>query len=249
MFVILLMTSTIILTSALKPASKVEFAESKIKNIINKYIANISDIEDQYIVDERISRAISHYFHGKLSAFPLFKIRLKIDRTPVKIPWTLEDEQTKTDEAQRNVQQQQKTHVIKRYKRKKHVKPNQIGKLSDKPGRSRNIVTAKVAEKKGENEDINSANISEKRGENKVILANITQKRSENRETNTAEKLGENKINTSNIAEKHDKNNDINTANITEKLGENKVIGTSTEKPGGYKDMRTEKSSGKPEKN
>lgn len=40
-------------------------------------------------MNERLSKVISHLFSGKLRVFPLYKINLKVDRKPVKIPWIL----------------------------------------------------------------------------------------------------------------------------------------------------------------
>lgn len=62
--------------------------------VFSKYLEKIPDIKDQLIIDERLSRAISHYFKGKISPFPLYKVSVTIDRNPVKIPWTLEGANT-----------------------------------------------------------------------------------------------------------------------------------------------------------
>lgn len=83
--------STVVLTSALEPAANIEQADDKVKEIISKYLALVPDIEEQYVTDERLSRAISNYFKGKISSFPLYKVSVKIDRNPVKIPWTLSE--------------------------------------------------------------------------------------------------------------------------------------------------------------
>lgn len=64
--------------------------EREINNILQKYIDKIPDIDSKYVINEGLSKSISRYFKGKMSAFPLFKISLKIDRTPVKIPWTID---------------------------------------------------------------------------------------------------------------------------------------------------------------
>lgn len=59
------------------------------KTVVSKYINKIPDIKTQYVINEGLSKAISHYFNGKVNTFPLYKISLSIDRNPVKIPWTL----------------------------------------------------------------------------------------------------------------------------------------------------------------
>lgn len=64
------------------------------KEIVSKYVQNISDVKDQYVINKRLSKVISHYFKGKLTLFPLLKINLRIDRTPVKIPWNLGEPET-----------------------------------------------------------------------------------------------------------------------------------------------------------
>lgn len=65
--------------------------EEEIKKIVGKYIDEIPDIESQYVVNEGLSKAISHFFKGKIKSFPLYKISLKIDKNPVKIPWSLSE--------------------------------------------------------------------------------------------------------------------------------------------------------------
>ncbi|KAJ0181132.1 hypothetical protein K1T71_003217 [Dendrolimus kikuchii] len=85
-FTIYISLASITPAKALEPK---DAAEDDIKQIINKYIRKIPDIESRYVIDEGLSQAISHYFNGKLHTFPLYKISLKLDRNPVKIPWTL----------------------------------------------------------------------------------------------------------------------------------------------------------------
>lgn len=48
-------------------------------------------MEPQYVIHEGLSKVISRYFKEKITTFPLYKISLKLDRNPVKIPWTLVD--------------------------------------------------------------------------------------------------------------------------------------------------------------
>ncbi|KAJ8734723.1 hypothetical protein PYW08_013973 [Mythimna loreyi] len=61
----------------------------EIKTIMGKYLRNIPDVEPRYVLNDKIASVISHYFKGKITALPLYKISLKIDRNPVKIPWSL----------------------------------------------------------------------------------------------------------------------------------------------------------------
>lgn len=60
-----------------------------IKAIMGKYLSKIPDMEPRYVLNEKLSSVINHYFKGKISTLPLYRISLKIDRNPVKIPWTL----------------------------------------------------------------------------------------------------------------------------------------------------------------
>lgn len=121
MFAFLLTITTITFTNALQ---RVELADDRTRDIISKYLQNIPDIEDQYIVDERLSKVISQYFKGKISSFPLYKISLKIDRNPVKLPWTMQEQ----DEGQSDDKQQIKhrapsnKQVRKKYRFQKEVR-------------------------------------------------------------------------------------------------------------------------------
>jgi hypothetical protein len=63
--------------------------EEDIKKILSKFIDKIPDLEPKYIKSESISNMISKYYQGKINTFPLYKISLKIDRNPVKIPWSI----------------------------------------------------------------------------------------------------------------------------------------------------------------
>ncbi|KPI93268.1 hypothetical protein RR46_10528, partial [Papilio xuthus] len=71
--------------------------EEEMKNIILKYVENIKDIESQYVINEALSKSISHYLNGKVNVLPLYRISLKIDRNPIKIPWTIPEKPTVGD--------------------------------------------------------------------------------------------------------------------------------------------------------
>uniref|UniRef100_A0A2A4K8F8 Uncharacterized protein n=1 Tax=Heliothis virescens TaxID=7102 RepID=A0A2A4K8F8_HELVI len=70
----------------------------KIKTIIGKYISKIPDINSRYVINDELSKVINHYFKGKINPLPLYKISLKLDRNPVKIPWTLDTVKEKEGE-------------------------------------------------------------------------------------------------------------------------------------------------------
>lgn len=63
--------------------------EEEMKNIILKYIENIKDIDSKYVINEGLSKSISNYLNRKVNVLPLYRISLKIDRNPIKIPWTI----------------------------------------------------------------------------------------------------------------------------------------------------------------
>ncbi|XP_059049360.1 uncharacterized protein LOC131844470 [Achroia grisella] len=76
-----------IVANALEPNK--ENNDEEIKRVIMKYINKVPDVEANYVVNERLSKIISQYFQGKINTFPLYRISLKIDRNPIKIPWIL----------------------------------------------------------------------------------------------------------------------------------------------------------------
>ncbi|XP_048005092.1 uncharacterized protein LOC125240931 [Leguminivora glycinivorella] len=86
MFVILVL-SLIICTNALETRNN---TESEIQRIFQSYLEKIPDIESKYVLNEALSKSISKFFKEKISVLPLFKMSVKIDRTPIKIPWTVE---------------------------------------------------------------------------------------------------------------------------------------------------------------
>lgn len=67
---------------------KDEINEEEMK-ILSKYIEKIPDVPPKYVINEGLTKMVSKYYNGKLNTFPLYKISFKIDRKPVKIPWTL----------------------------------------------------------------------------------------------------------------------------------------------------------------
>lgn len=91
----ILTTTILACTSALEPAHPIQLADGEARDVVQKYIKNIPDIENQYVVNEKLSKAISRLFNGKISMLPLYKISLKIDRNPIKIPWTLQSNHDK----------------------------------------------------------------------------------------------------------------------------------------------------------
>ncbi|CAB3237170.1 unnamed protein product [Arctia plantaginis] len=90
MFMIVLIV-TVALANCLEPVADNKL-DDEIKQVITKYLAKIPDVEPQYVIHEGLSKVISRYFKGKVSTFPLYKVSLKLDRNPVKIPWSLADE-------------------------------------------------------------------------------------------------------------------------------------------------------------
>lgn len=79
---------TITIASSLHP-QQVLSPDEEIKQIIAKYVSKIPDVPPKYVINDGLTTFISKYFNNKINTFPLYKISLKIDRKPVKIPWTL----------------------------------------------------------------------------------------------------------------------------------------------------------------
>ncbi|XP_050357091.1 uncharacterized protein LOC126777873 [Nymphalis io] len=86
-YVIVLIFTVIALSDALESTIN---NEEDIKKVMELFFKKIPDVGNKYVINEDLSKTISNYFHGKVNAFPLFKINIKVDRTPVKIPWTLD---------------------------------------------------------------------------------------------------------------------------------------------------------------
>lgn len=101
------------LANCLKP-KHTDITEEEIKKVISKYVDKIPEIEPQFVIDEGLSKVISHYFEGKITTFPLYRISLKLDRNPVNIPWTLADNSGHKD----SVKQEDKK--VRTYKYVKH---------------------------------------------------------------------------------------------------------------------------------
>lgn len=76
---------------------------------MEKFFKKIPDGDSKYVIDQGLSKTIKKYFNGKVNAFPLFKINVKIDRNPVQIPWTLDQAETTNEKPMK-----------KRYKHLKH---------------------------------------------------------------------------------------------------------------------------------
>lgn len=74
--------------TALEPLK--DLNEEEIKDILAKHFKNVPDIQSKYVINDGISKLIARYYNGTVNTFPLYKISLKIDRKPVKIPWTLD---------------------------------------------------------------------------------------------------------------------------------------------------------------
>lgn len=72
-----------------------ETDDAIVKRVMEEYFKNVPDIDNKYIINEGLSKTITKYFNGKINAFPLFKISVKIDKTPIKIPWTIDPVQLK----------------------------------------------------------------------------------------------------------------------------------------------------------
>lgn len=105
-----LQISTIIVASnALMPTTDNE----EVQKVLAKYFKKVPDIRSSYVINEGLAKTIATYFNGTVNAFPLFRISIKIDRTPIKIPWTL-DQVTRVNDTQ----------IQKRYKYVKVKKPN-----------------------------------------------------------------------------------------------------------------------------
>lgn len=85
--------------------AEIQTDDSVVKEMLEKYFKNIPNTDNKYIINEVLSKTIAEYFNGKISAFPLFKVSIKIDKTPVKIPWTLDTDKIEP----------QKKHMKKRY--------------------------------------------------------------------------------------------------------------------------------------
>ncbi|XP_039745374.1 uncharacterized protein LOC120623417 [Pararge aegeria] len=63
--------------------------DEDIQKVLAKYFKKVPDIHSSYVVNEQLAKTIANYFNGTVNAFPLFRISIKIDRKPIKIPWTL----------------------------------------------------------------------------------------------------------------------------------------------------------------
>ena len=82
------------LTLALEPEKG---HSEEIKTMMTKYFSKIQDIDSQYVLNQGMANSISRYFKGKLDVFPLFRIKLTIDRNPVRIPWKIGEPRGKDD--------------------------------------------------------------------------------------------------------------------------------------------------------
>lgn len=85
------MIATIALANCLEPVANNKI-DDEIKQVIAKYLDKIPDVKPQFVIHDGLSKVISRYFKGKVSTFPLYKVSLKLDRNPVKIPWTLNED-------------------------------------------------------------------------------------------------------------------------------------------------------------
>ncbi|KAJ2946473.1 hypothetical protein O0L34_g12521 [Tuta absoluta] len=63
----------------------------EIKKVILEHMNKISDIEDKYVMNNRMAKTFAKYLGGKVNVLPMFKISMKIDRHPVRIPWNVGD--------------------------------------------------------------------------------------------------------------------------------------------------------------
>lgn len=94
----------------------------EIKTIIGKYISKVPDIKSRYVINDALSNVINHYFKGKITTFPLYKISLTIDRNPVKIPWTLDAvDERQEDVIQRSFDEQRDKNRLKQREYKVNV--------------------------------------------------------------------------------------------------------------------------------
>lgn len=78
-----------IYTNALEVATKKN--DKALQDMIAKYVNQVPDIEPKYVVSEGLSQILTKLMNGKISTFPLFRIALKVDRSPVKIPWSVDE--------------------------------------------------------------------------------------------------------------------------------------------------------------
>ena len=124
----------IAVTNSLEPKPNNEINDD-IKTIIGKYLKKVPDIESRYVINDKLSSIINHYFKGKISSLPLYKISLKIDRNPVKIPWTLDTvEMQKGDKVvQRSKSKDQEDDIDKHVKHYKVVKSAILHSSTEKP--------------------------------------------------------------------------------------------------------------------
>ncbi|KAI5630771.1 hypothetical protein NE865_16520 [Phthorimaea operculella] len=61
----------------------------EIKKVLLEHMNKIHDIEDKYVMNNRMARMLGKYLGGKINVLPMFKISMKIDRHPVRIPWNV----------------------------------------------------------------------------------------------------------------------------------------------------------------
>nr|XP_034840826.1 uncharacterized protein LOC117996797 [Maniola hyperantus] len=82
----LIITAIIVVSHALE--SKTD--DEEVQKVLEKYFKKVSDVQSKYVINEGLSKIIARYFNGTVNAFPLFRISIKMDRKPIKIPWTLD---------------------------------------------------------------------------------------------------------------------------------------------------------------